>query len=114
MGRSLVWLTPPGRRRALMSLAALGVGAVTTVQTMAHKPGLPVPAGVLGLTLLVLAQFALLALVYWSALRFAALPPLLRRHPQNSKNIFQSIISLRSSRWQRHQTLSAYLQKSKS
>ncbi|MEO6624591.1 MAG: hypothetical protein ABIN37_07150 [Burkholderiaceae bacterium] len=82
MGRGLVWLTPPGRRRTLMSLAALGVGVVTTLRTMAHNKGLPVPTGALGLALLVLAQFSLLALVFWSAVRFAALPPVLRRHPQ--------------------------------
>ena len=82
LGRGLVWLTPPARRRVLMSLAAVGVGVVTTLQTMAHNPGLPVPAGVLGLTLLVLTQFVLLALVFWSASRFASLPAVVRRHPQ--------------------------------
>ena len=82
MGRGLVWLTPPARRRGLLSAAAVAVGTVTTLQTMARHKGLPVPAGATGLTLLVLAQFGLLALVFWAAARFAAWPAALRRHPQ--------------------------------
>ena len=82
MGRGLVWLTPPARRRLLLSVAAVAVGTVTTLQTMARHKDLPVPHGTADLTLLVLAQFGLLALVFWAAARFSALPGILRRHPQ--------------------------------
>ena len=82
LGSALVWLTPPRRRRAILAAAALLVGAVTTVQTMARYNALPLPARGFGTALVVLAQFALLWLVYRAAARFERLPGLVRRHPQ--------------------------------
>ena len=82
LGRSLVWLTPPRRRRAILAVAALLVGIVTTLQTIARNKGLPVPSHGFGAGLVVLAQFALLWLVYRAAARFAQWPGLLRRNPQ--------------------------------
>ena len=84
LGRGLVWLTPPGRRRVLLALAALLVGIVTTANTMQRYryEALPLPSTGFGTALVVLAQFALLWLVYRAATRFAALPGLVRRHPQ--------------------------------
>ncbi len=81
-GRVLVWLTPPARRRAILAAAALLVGIVTTLQTMAKHKGLPVPAQGFGAFLVVVAQFTLLWLVYRAALGFSSLPGVLRRHPQ--------------------------------
>lgn len=82
MGRPLVWLTPPGRRRTLLALAAVLVGAVTTITTMAKHAGPALPAPGLGAALVVVAQFALLYLVYRAAAGFARLPAPVRRHPQ--------------------------------
>lgn len=81
-GRALVWLTPPGRRRLLLALAAVGVGIVSTVSTMGNHPALPLPRDGWVLILVVVAQFALLALVYRSCVGFARLPAPMRRHPQ--------------------------------
>ena len=63
-GRALVWFTPPARRRALLALAAVGVGTVTTLQTLAKSSAMPVPASGWAAALVVLAQFLLLWLVY--------------------------------------------------
>ena len=81
-GRALVWLTPPGRRRTILAAAALLVGIGTTLNTLAKHKGLPgAPDGVAA-ALVVLAQFALLWLVYRAAAGFAHLPLPVRRHPQ--------------------------------
>jgi len=81
-GRALVWLTPPGRRRLLLALAAGVVGIASTISTMGKYPALGLPREGWGLALVVLAQFALLALVYRAAAGFARLPAPMRRHPQ--------------------------------
>ena len=81
-GRALVWFTPPARRRALLALAAVGVGTVTTLQTLAKSSAMPVPASGWAAALVVLAQFLLLWLVYRAATSFARLPAPVRRHPQ--------------------------------
>ncbi len=81
-GRPLVWLTPPARRRSMLAAAALLVGVVTTVRVMLRYQAWPVPAHGVGLVLVVLAQFALLGLVYGAATRFKQWPGLLQRHPQ--------------------------------
>ncbi|MEO8546605.1 MAG: hypothetical protein ABI434_23670, partial [Burkholderiaceae bacterium] len=81
-GRALVWLTPPSRRRLLLALAAAGVGIVTTIASMDKYPALALPRQGGGLVLVVVAQFALLALVYGAAAGFARLPTPVRRHPQ--------------------------------
>ena len=81
-GRVLVWLTPPGRRRLLLAVAAIGVGIASTVNTMAKYPVLPLPRDGWNLMLVVVAQFALLALIYRSCVGFARLPAPMRRHPQ--------------------------------
>ena len=81
MGRGLVWLTPPQRRRLLLSYAAVGVGVVSTLQTMRKQQDLPVPVDAIGLALVVLAQFLLLWLVFLAAARFSTLPAVVRRHP---------------------------------
>ncbi len=81
-GRALVWLTPPSRRRLLLALAAVGVGIASTVSTMGKHPALPLPRDGWGLMLVVVAQFALLAMVYRSCAEFARLPAPVRRHPQ--------------------------------
>lgn len=77
-----MWLTPPARRRMLLSLAALGVGTVTTLQTLAKHEGLSLPAGGWHGALVVLAQFLLLWLLYRAAVSFGRLPAPVRRHPQ--------------------------------
>ena len=81
-GRTLVWLTPPSRRRMLLSLAALGVGTVTMLQTLAKHTGLPLSTAAWQPVLVVLAQFLLLWLVYRAAMSYARLPGPVRRHPQ--------------------------------
>jgi len=81
-GRALVWLTPPARRRLLLALGALGVGIVTTVGTMGKHPALHLPREAWGVVSVVVAMFALLALVYRAAAGFSRLPAPLRRHPQ--------------------------------
>lgn len=81
-GRALVWLTPPHRRRLLLALTAVVVGTISTVTTMGKHPALPLPRDGWALMLVVVAQFALLALVYRACAGFARLPAPLRRHPQ--------------------------------
>jgi hypothetical protein len=81
-GRALVWFTPPARRRTLLALAAVGVGAVTTWQTLARHAALPLPSAGWQAALVVLAQFLLLWLVYQAARSYARLPAPVRRHPQ--------------------------------
>lgn len=81
-GRALVWLTPPGRRRLLLALAAVVVGIVTIIGTMGRHPALPLPRDAWGLMLVVVAMLALLAWVYRAAAGFARLPAPVRRHPQ--------------------------------
>ena len=81
-GRALVWWTPPGRRRALMALAAVAVGVGTTLQAMVRHQALPVPRDAWGLALVVVAQFGLLFVVFAAAARYAQLPTWVRRHPQ--------------------------------
>ena len=82
LGRALVWLTPPARRRAILAASALLVGAVTTFNTMARHNGQGVPAGATGAALVFGAQFALFWLVYRAAAGFAQWPGPARRHPQ--------------------------------
>lgn len=82
LGRALVWLTPPGRRRAILAASALLAGAVTTFNTMARHKGLGLPSGAAGAALVMVAQFALFWLVYRAAAGFAQWPAALRRHPQ--------------------------------
>ncbi|MCP5281645.1 MAG: hypothetical protein H6930_08695 [Rhodoferax sp.] len=81
-GRALVWLTPPARRRLLLAWAAAAVGLATTVSTMGKYPALALPGDGWRLALVVIAQFALLALFYRAAVGFARLPAPVRRHPQ--------------------------------
>lgn len=81
-GRLLVWLTPPARRRLLLAWAAVAVGISTTISAMDKYPALALPREGGGQLLVVLAQFALLALYYRAALGFARLPAPVRRHPQ--------------------------------
>ena len=81
-GRVLVWLTPPGRRRLLLALAAIGVGFVTTIGAMGRHPTPALPRDAWGSVLVVVAMFALLALVYRVAAGFSSLPAPARRHPQ--------------------------------
>ncbi len=82
LGPVLVWLTPPARRRVILSAAAVVVGVVLTLQAMAKHQALHAPAHGPAAVLVVLAQFALLWLVYRAAARFTALPGVVRRHPQ--------------------------------
>ncbi len=81
-GRALVWLTPPSRRRLLLALAAVAIGIVSTVTTMGKHAALPLPRDGWALMLVVVVQFALLAMVYRACVGFAHLPAPLRRHPQ--------------------------------
>lgn len=69
-----MWLTPPSRRRMLLSLAVLGVGTVTMLQTLAKHTGLPLPIAAWQAVLVVMAQFLLLWLVYRAAMSYARLP----------------------------------------
>ncbi len=81
-GRPLVWFAEPSRRRRLLALAALGVGTVTSWQTLSKHAGLPLASQGSAAALVVLAQFLLLWLVYRAAQSFARLPAPVRRHPQ--------------------------------
>lgn len=86
VGRVLVWLTPPGRRRTLLALAAVMVGIASTINTMEKYPALVLPRQggslVQVVMLVVVAQFAVLVMVYRAATGFARLPAPVRRHPQ--------------------------------
>ena len=81
-GRPLAWFAQPVHRRGLLALLALGVGAVTSWQAVSKHAGAAVPAGGWTAALVVLAQFALLWLVYRAAQSYAKLPAPVRRHPQ--------------------------------
>jgi len=81
-GRALVWFSQPARRRWLLALAALGVGTVTTWQTLTKHASLPLPSAGWPAALVVLAQFVLLWLLYRAAGSYARLPAPVRRHPQ--------------------------------
>ena len=81
-GRPLLWFAQPARRRRLLALLALGVGTVTSWQTLSKHADLPLPSAGWPAALVVLAQFFLLWLVYRAAQSFARLPAPVRRHPQ--------------------------------
>jgi len=81
-GRSLVWFTPPARRRRLLAIASVVVGVVTVWQTLSRHRDLPLPSAGWQAGLVVVAQFALLGLVYFAARSYARLPAPVRRHPQ--------------------------------
>ena len=80
-GRALVWFAQPARRHDLLALAAIGVGTVTTLQTLSKHASLPLPSTGWQAGLVVLAQFLGLWLVYLAARFFARLPAPVRRHP---------------------------------
>lgn len=88
--RLLLWLTPPARRRALLAIAALWVGIDATLALLAKHKALPIPGDSLGAGLVVIAQFALLWVVYRAAANFSSLPAAMRRHP---------VLALHSSYW---------------
>ena len=82
LGRPLVWLTPPARRRGMLAAAAVLVAIFTTLKLMGKYQGLGLPSHGAGAASVVLAQFLLLWLVYRAAAGFSHLPSVLRRHPQ--------------------------------
>jgi hypothetical protein len=80
-GRALAWQTP-ARRRAVLAVGALAVGAVTPALRLGddgNAGGASPPAVVAAVTLLL---FAFLWLVYRAAAGYAALPQAVRHHPQ--------------------------------
>lgn len=81
MGRALTWFSP-FRRRAILAVGAIYLGVATPLREMATVEGLPVPSDWTGLTLLVLAIFAILWLCYLATVNFKALPLIVRHHPQ--------------------------------
>lgn len=81
-GRALVWLTPPGRRRAILAGAALLAAVGTTHVTLAKHNGTALPTSSTVVALVVASQLLLFWLVLRSATAFARLPAPVRRHPQ--------------------------------
>lgn len=80
-GRALTWLTPV-RRRAVLAAGAIYLGVATPLREMATVEGLPVPSDWMGLTLLVIAIFAIVWLCYRATVNFKSLPLVVRHHPQ--------------------------------
>lgn len=80
--RILVWLTPPARRRGLLAYAALLIGCVSTIESMAKHLPLQFPIGTAGAIVVFFLHLAFVAMVYWAATRFSHLPAVVRRHPQ--------------------------------
>lgn len=86
MGRALGWLTP-SRRRAILAAAAVCIGIINPLVVLGSKKGL-LPADVLGVAFVIIALFGILYLTYRAASRFAALPAVVRRHPQLTLHLF--------------------------
>lgn len=80
-GRALTWFTP-FRRRAVLAAGAIYIGVAGPLQGIEKVNDLPVPADWIGLTLLVIAIFAILWLCYRATVNFRALPLIVRHHPQ--------------------------------
>ncbi|MGH8671872.1 MAG: hypothetical protein ACREUA_07530, partial [Burkholderiales bacterium] len=81
MGWALGRFTPL-RRRAILAVGAVWVGVTEPLERMADAKDLPVPSDALGLAWVVLVLFGILWLCYRAAVAFAALPAVVRRHPQ--------------------------------
>lgn len=80
-GRALTWFTP-FRRRTILVVGAIYAGVESPLREMAMVKGLPVPTDWTGLSLLVLATFAIVWLCYLATVNFKALPLIARHHPQ--------------------------------
>jgi hypothetical protein len=80
--RPLLTRLTPGRRRALLALAALYVVVKRPLKEMAPAVDLARPGAPAAAVLVVLACFAIVAAVYVVARRFPALPAAVRARPQ--------------------------------
>ena len=80
LSRPLAWLTPP-RRRMILTTASLVAAVVGSASTLRSRE-VSVVFDVGSLAAVILVLFAILWLVYRAAAGFAALPSILRRHPQ--------------------------------
>ena len=80
-GAGLRWLTP-ARRRVLLATAAGLVGISQLVRVTASVEDLPSSMDIVASAVAVTAACAFLGVVFAAAAHFAALPAVIRRHPQ--------------------------------
>lgn len=81
MAGALNWLTT-FRRRAILCAIAIIVSVKYFYSALAKAHSLSVPVNQIGSTLVAMATFGILLLVYRASIRFASLPIAVRRYPQ--------------------------------
>ena len=86
-GRLLAWFTPV-RRRLFLALLTLVVLVRKPLSLMGEQAALPLPKDAVGLAAVVLVLLALVWLCYQAAVKFAALPAVVRRNPQWTLHLF--------------------------
>ncbi len=86
-GRLLAWFTPV-RRRLFLALLTLLVLVRKPLSLMGEQAALPLPKDAVGLAAVVLVLLALVWLCYQAAVKFAALPAVVRRNPQWTLHLF--------------------------
>jgi hypothetical protein len=91
----LAWLTP-GRRRALLAVAALEMVVNRPLREMAPAVRLSMAGGLAAATIVIVACFAFVCAAYAVARRFPSLPAVVRARPQLwLHGLFWSLVTLR-------------------